>query len=400
MNTSSNKNESGFIREDSSAESIRFGYNVQRYYYLGKKPKSLIKAIKMDSPDIAIVRIPTDQAFLIKKFHHFCDDVILADCLTGYKRDNIKLGKANPIRNKNFSLEEATDSDISLLDELTEKIFYDYRNHYSSNPLFNQHKLTDAFKEWTRSYVSSDSQKNCLIAYLDNDVCGYATVRIDENESEGILYGVLPEFRGKGVYRDIIRSSLDYFIQMGSPKTIVSTQIDNKAVQRVWSTEGFHLNKTLYTIHLNMMGSIKKEDRNAIAIDDLVITDSLIKQFAEFSGDLNPIHMDKQSAISAGFPDRIIHGAAVIGKISKILGNKYPGQGTIILDTKIHFNAPLVIGKSYSISIYEFSPLKNNRPHELDVIVKEKNTSIILLSGRINIIYNPLQNKSMVDKVT
>jgi len=74
------------------------------------------------------------------------------------------------------------------------------------------------------------------------------------------------------------------------------------------------------------------------------ITAKIVEQFAEISGDSNPIHLDEQYAATTQFGRRIAHGILVSGIISSILGNDLPGPGTIYLSQELKFKAPVFIG--------------------------------------------------------
>lgn len=239
----------GFIASDSPSESARFQRRVRRYELAGVDAQPLLSAIASDDAELAIIRIPTDRTDVMRQLQAVGDELILGDCLVIYSRDNKKLGLPGALRNQ-LQFRYATADDGALLDSMTEVIFEGYRNHYTSNPRLAAFGLTDGYKEWTRSYVGMN-ERRCLLAELDGEVCAYATVRFSADETEGVLYGVMPKYQGQGVYRDIIRATLARFMEAGSPQTIVSTQIDNRAVQKVWATEGFSLAGSQYTLHLN-----------------------------------------------------------------------------------------------------------------------------------------------------
>lgn len=53
------------------------------------------------------------------------------------------------------------------------------------------------------------------------------------------------------------------------------------------------------------------------------ITQEKINQFAEFSGDFNPIHVDEEFAKSAGLGGTIAHGAIGMAYIMKMLHSEF-----------------------------------------------------------------------------
>ena len=89
---------------------------------------------------------------------------------------------------------------------------------------------------------------------MEDEPCAFTTLHVTAAAGEVVLNGVLPAYRGKGVYRELLRATIDTFIDAGARTTVIATQIDNRAVQRVWVTEGFSLARSEYTIHINFGG--------------------------------------------------------------------------------------------------------------------------------------------------
>lgn len=79
------------------------------------------------------------------------------------------------------------------------------------------------------------------------------------------------------------------------------------------------------------------------------ITDDVIQSFATFTGDVNPIHLDKEFASTTMFQQRIAHGMLVASFISTVLGTKLPGKNTIYLSQQVSFKAPVTIGDTISV---------------------------------------------------
>ena len=66
--------------------------------------------------------------------------------------------------------------------------------------------------------------------------------------------------------------------------------------------------------------------------------------FAALSGDANPVHLDNDAAIRAGFPGTIVHGMLSAALISRILGTMLPGPGTIYLGQEMRFRRAVLPG--------------------------------------------------------
>jgi 3-hydroxybutyryl-CoA dehydratase len=72
-----------------------------------------------------------------------------------------------------------------------------------------------------------------------------------------------------------------------------------------------------------------------------VITDKDIEEFAEVSGDHNPVHLDDAYAKTTRFKGRIAHGLLGASFISTVLASKLPGPGTVYLGQSLAFKAPV-----------------------------------------------------------
>ena len=75
-----------------------------------------------------------------------------------------------------------------------------------------------------------------------------------------------------------------------------------------------------------------------------VVDEAALQQFAEVSGDHNPVHMDEEFARRTPYRGRIAHGALVASYISGVLGNQLPGPGAIFVGLNLRFHKPVRIG--------------------------------------------------------
>ncbi len=75
-----------------------------------------------------------------------------------------------------------------------------------------------------------------------------------------------------------------------------------------------------------------------------VITEEDVRIFAELTGDDNPIHLDEEYARKTRFGRPIVHGALLIGYVSKMLGRDFPGHGSIAVSLSARFLRPTPVG--------------------------------------------------------
>jgi len=75
--------------------------------------------------------------------------------------------------------------------------------------------------------------------------------------------------------------------------------------------------------------------------EEWIPTYDIIKEYSKISGDYNPIHTDIEEAKKIGKDNIIVHGNLSCTIISKIIGMKFPGEGSLILEQNISFPNPI-----------------------------------------------------------
>jgi acyl dehydratase len=74
------------------------------------------------------------------------------------------------------------------------------------------------------------------------------------------------------------------------------------------------------------------------------ITESMVDNFAEFSGDYNELHMDEDYASTTSFGKRICHGMLLTSFFSRLVGMSIPGKNAVYFSQSINFQFPCFIG--------------------------------------------------------
>ena len=76
------------------------------------------------------------------------------------------------------------------------------------------------------------------------------------------------------------------------------------------------------------------------------ITDSVVRAFAELSGDFNPIHLDDDFAAKTQFGKRIAHGMISGALISAVLGYEFKERKVVYLSQTLKFTAPVFLDET------------------------------------------------------
>ena len=92
-----------------------------------------------------------------------------------------------------------------------------------------------------------------------------------------------------------------------------------------------------------------------------VITEADVRQFADLTGDHNPVHLDAEFAATTQFKGRIAHGMLVGSLFTGLLGEELPGPGTIYMSQSLQFKAPVYLDTEVTATV-EITHIRDNRP--------------------------------------
>jgi 3-hydroxybutyryl-CoA dehydratase len=81
------------------------------------------------------------------------------------------------------------------------------------------------------------------------------------------------------------------------------------------------------------------------------VTDKMIRDFAELSGDKNPVHLDDEFAKTTRFGRRIAHGMITGALISRALATELPGPGAVYLSQSLKFTSPVFVDEEITIEL-------------------------------------------------
>lgn len=88
-----------------------------------------------------------------------------------------------------------------------------------------------------------------------------------------------------------------------------------------------------------------------VAVLVQTITDDDVRAFAEVTGDKNPLHLDEEYAKNTIFNGRIVHGALGVGLISRVIAEKLPGKGSVLLSQYVKYIKPIRIGDEVKVLV-------------------------------------------------
>lgn len=235
----------------SPLDAARFGLRVYRATLDHVDVDALALEIERERVDVAILRVPAPGVGLVNDLSRRGLAPITADTLVRYE---IELPRQSvPPRSEAVRLRAATRDDALLLDRMTRSIFAGYASHYHANPLFAPDKILDGYAEWAVGHLGAGGGPAAWIVESHGEPVGFSCYQIERDLAIGVLNGVLPTARGRGVYTGMLLAMLAAFEEIGLRRFAIATQAHNATVQRIWARSGLSLQREYATIHINAL---------------------------------------------------------------------------------------------------------------------------------------------------
>lgn len=149
-------------------------------------------------------------------------------------------------------LRRARPGDEHAIERAASQAFVDYVSHYHADPRLERASCDAAYGDWARrACLASSADAPMILGEHEGEPAGFAALRLNAAaEGEGVLYGVAPRARGRGLYLALMFASLDWCRERGTQRLIISTQLSNWVPQQNWARLGFEPYEAHYTFHL------------------------------------------------------------------------------------------------------------------------------------------------------
>lgn len=120
---------------------------------------------------------------------------------------------------------------------------------------------------------------------------------------------------------------------------------------------------------------------------DFIITQEMVNEFAELSGDKNPLHLDPEFAAETPFKQPIVHGIFSVSIISKIMGTEFPGAGSVYLDQQFQFKRPVYPDREYYAKIELISIEEGRHKGVFTTQIYSKDRNKIAVDGKATVMH-------------
>jgi len=162
--------------------------------------------------------------------------------------------------NWNYVIREATNKDLLAMQELAGTAFFTpniFLSRFYVDPLLRK-KANNLYEEWLRNSFKGEQADIVFIVENNNKPFGFITCQLPKKKSKEILNkkiatvplnAISSEFRGQGIYHQLVKHSLDWFKKQDVDWVEIKTQIVTLPVQQTWQKLGGKLVSSYHTFH-------------------------------------------------------------------------------------------------------------------------------------------------------
>lgn len=113
------------------------------------------------------------------------------------------------------------------------------------------------------------------------------------------------------------------------------------------------------------------------------ISQDAFELFTRLTEDTNPVHFDNLIAKNLGFRAPIVHGMLTASFISKLIGTKLPGPGSVWLSQTINFISPVYLNDVVEITGKLVSYSKLQKVSKISIEIKNQFNEVVLTGTAI-----------------
>jgi 3-hydroxybutyryl-CoA dehydratase len=120
------------------------------------------------------------------------------------------------------------------------------------------------------------------------------------------------------------------------------------------------------------------------------ITDEDVVNFARFSGDDQPVHLNSEYAANTRFERRIVHGAILVSMVSTVLGHVMaePDHTIIFLGQQSRFVSPAYLDDTVTVTC-EVTGVREDKPVVTMSCTATNQDGVVLMTGETTAFVDP-----------
>ena len=110
----------------------------------------------------------------------------------------------------------------------------------------------------------------------------------------------------------------------------------------------------------------------------IIITESMVNNFANVSGDFSPIHIDEEYAKTTSFGKRVAHGMLLASFLSRVDGMYLPGKHALYFSQNLEFRNPCFINDKIKISSIVIDKSESTKILKIESKITNQNDKLLL----------------------
>jgi GNAT superfamily N-acetyltransferase len=196
---------------------------------------------------LAILRVPVELHDHVRELESAGS--ILCDTLV-YTGRNIT-SEVAPDPGGGLVIRDANPSDATEVAQVASEAFHRYDSHYRNDPRLRSEDVDQIYPSWAANCCTNPNVADkVLLVEAEGKVIAFGALKkLEAGCLDGVLFGVLPEYRGRGLLVSLIRHSMAWGIQEGCNKMEYSTHLTNIGALKVLTKLGFSIDHCVHTFH-------------------------------------------------------------------------------------------------------------------------------------------------------
>ena len=110
----------------------------------------------------------------------------------------------------------------------------------------------------------------------------------------------------------------------------------------------------------------------------ITITESMVNNFANVSGDFSPIHIDEEYAKTTSFGKRVAHGMLLASFLSRVDGMYLPGKHALYFSQNLEFHNPCFINDKIKIFSIVIDKSESTKILKIESKITNQNDKLLL----------------------
>lgn len=197
--------------------------------------------------ELSIIRIPIAYHVQIAQLE--ASGAFLADTLV-YTR-NEEINRPARVLPRGFQIRLAKSDDAESVSRIAGDAFAGYDGHYHSDPRLSRSDADMVYVSWAGNCCSNPKVADAVhIAEYEGEIIAFGALKnIDAVSFDGVLFGVHPDHRRKGLLSALIARSMAWGVEHDFLAMEYSTHLTNTPALRAVTQLGFHIDRSMHTFH-------------------------------------------------------------------------------------------------------------------------------------------------------